>query len=68
MTGYIDSHWQFHTVGNRAYRVEISDGGVTQRGELDLDPLEVPDELIVPDDTEPLPDEEPIKTDPVDDE
>lgn len=34
----------------------------------DLEPAELPDDLIVPDQTDPLPDDEPVKTDAVVDE
>jgi hypothetical protein len=34
----------------------------------DLEPVELPDEAIVPDNAEPLPPDPEIKTDPVDDE
>jgi hypothetical protein len=34
----------------------------------ELEPIERPDEEIVPDTTDPLPDDEPVKTDPVVDE
>ena len=34
----------------------------------DLEPVELPDDQIVPDETEPLPNDEPVKTDPVPDE
>ena len=34
----------------------------------DLDPIELPDDEIVPDKTEPLPNDEPVKTDAVPEE
>lgn len=41
---------------------------VPLRMEVTQDPEELPDDQIVPDNTDPLPDEPEIKTDPVDDE